>query len=375
MKILHVIPSLEKGGAERILLDIVHGFKKYFHHEIKILTFSEANNFTFLTKDLDITVCPSKVIPSIIGKNQANLSQYLQFLDSFKPDIIHSHLFEAELVTREIMNPSISYFSHWHGLYKPSLSSGSIKTRIQNRLVMKSLKRKYSQSNSKIISISEFVKKHLNKQVCVPGKKIVVLRNAIDLQRFNGAVKKIFAEKIKLIQVGSLSEAKAQEFLIDVLFELQKRGNKNIFLEIIGEGPKKESLLQRVKEKKLSDFVTFHGNVNNPEHYLLNADIYVHSPVREGLGLSIMESMACGLPVISTDVGGIPELIENSITGFLIKDRSVNLFCDQIIRLINDVDLYQKMSIKAIKKSKEFGIEEYCNKLNAIYLEMANSKN
>ena len=100
LRIIHIIPSLIKGGAERLTLDICIELNKRDDCDVKLITLHPENMFVEQCKGLDVEFCNSYVIPSISKKNQINISELQAAIDRFKPDVIHSHLFEAEIVAR-----------------------------------------------------------------------------------------------------------------------------------------------------------------------------------------------------------------------------------------------------------------------------------
>jgi len=114
MKVAHVIRSLLKSGAERICIDICNELHKNSTVEVLLIVLDEINEFQDMTKDLNIVYCQSKVRPSILGKSYIDTSEYEKIILDFKPDIIHSHLFWAEILTREVIYPEVTYLTHCH---------------------------------------------------------------------------------------------------------------------------------------------------------------------------------------------------------------------------------------------------------------------
>src|SRR5688572_7881417 len=102
MRILHAIPSMAKGGAQRYCADVCAELSSRKDIEVLLLTMSPHNTYSFITDHLNYQVCNSKVLPSITGKGIIDTQEYEEIVGAFKPDIIHSHLFWAELLTREV---------------------------------------------------------------------------------------------------------------------------------------------------------------------------------------------------------------------------------------------------------------------------------
>src|SRR4051812_11008209 len=113
MKILHIIPSLNTGGAERLVLDTCRELKRQ-GHEGKLVIFQDKNDYKYLSAEVDVQYLPVYVRPSVFGKWAASIEPLERLISAFKPDIIHSHLFEAEILSREKIHKGIKYFSHCH---------------------------------------------------------------------------------------------------------------------------------------------------------------------------------------------------------------------------------------------------------------------
>ena len=98
MRILHIIPSLNKGGAERLVLNICNELTNHPKVEVMLITFRAENAYQFLTETINWKIIPSSVSTSLSGKMNVNVSLLQKTIEEFKPDIIHSHLFETEIV-------------------------------------------------------------------------------------------------------------------------------------------------------------------------------------------------------------------------------------------------------------------------------------
>ena len=114
MRVVHVIRSLLKSGAERLCIDICNELKNHNDVECLLIVLDEINEFPELTKDLNIIYCNSKVRPSILGKSLIDTEEYCKIINDFKPDLIHSHLFWSEILTRQVIFPNITYVTHCH---------------------------------------------------------------------------------------------------------------------------------------------------------------------------------------------------------------------------------------------------------------------
>ena len=153
----------------------------------------------------------------------------------------------------------------------------------------------------------------------VDDKLTHVIYNGVNLEKFTPKSKSVAMHKPYILFVGNLIKEKGVFELLDAYEALHKQ-KKDIELHFIGGGPKLAELERRVKAKNISDSVRFVGLVPHDElpQYLSNAKILALPSYREGVPNVILEAMACGVPVVASSVGGIPEVV-NEETGVLVK--------------------------------------------------------
>ena len=366
-KILFLIPSLAKGGAERLVLDICNEFQKRPGYQVKLITFHTINEYQFLTNELDFSVIPSFYIPSLKGKDKIDVSELQAEINQFQPDVIHSHLFETEMVLSAISTTNCKYVVHFHDNMKQftklKLKALKSKEALTNFYERKIVLNSYKKKKISIIAIAkdsfDFVKKNMPKKYSCK-----LVHNSINLDRFSIQQSKV--KENRLVVIGSLVDKKGQDLAIDIMHELHKR-NCFVYLDILGEGPNRNMLEAKVKEYKLENFIILHGNVDFPEHFLSKAKIYIHTAKYEPFGLVLIEAMAAGLPLVCTNAKGNKDIIEEEINGYLVNERSATKLADKIELLINDEKLYAKISKSSFESSKKYNIANYVDKLMEIY--------
>lgn len=380
MKILHIIPSLRKGGAERIVLDICNELNKEQNIEVHVVTFYKENEYQFLTKDIHWEIIPSKVIPSITKKAIIDTALLQEKVDFFQPDIIHTHLYESEIILSQVNIGKAKRFSHFHDnmiqLDNSLLFNVSLKNKITNfyerNIIVKTLK----SSSNNFICISNDT--YLYAKKILPKKNlnnIHLLINAIDVSRFkNNRIREGIENKIRLVNIGSFVKKKNQMFLVEIANELN---SKNIDFEILllGDGPLLEDVKAYAEKLNLHQRMIFKGNVEKVEDYLKESDIYIHSATYEPLGLVILEAMAAGLPSISLDGKGNRDLIEEGKNGFMIYDQDPMQFVQKILCLAENKSKYAEISNYGEEYAKQYDIKEYVNKLLVLYKDSMSSAN
>ena len=367
MKILHIIPNLKKGGAERLVLDICNNLGKQKDCEVTLITFRHDNSYSFLINDVDWKVIPSSVQLSISGKSIIDVQQLQDYIDTFQPDVIHSHLFETEMVLAYISLPiKTKRIVHFHDNIKPFrnlsfkslFSKSSLIEFFEKRIVIKSYP-----ENTTSLCISKDTKKFAD-NVLPKSISKKLLHNAIDLVRFqsNDTIPK--SNEITII--GSLVDKKGQQLGIDCIAELKSRGIP-VHLNVLGEGPNRDLLQDQITHLNLQDSITLHGNVQFPEHFLQKSSIYLHTAIYEPFGLVLIEAMACGLPIVCSDGKGNRDLIQEGENGFMVWERNPKLLADKIELLFKNEKLRKEMGEKARKFAQGFGIEKYVVSLLVFY--------
>jgi len=374
MKILHIIPNLRKGGAERLVIDIVRALSANQGVQMKLILFE--NKIEYHVDDLlsRIEIVPSRVRLSVLGKNTFEIEKLQQAIETFNPEIIHTHLFEAEIISRSCYYPKAKWFSHGHDRMRPfnnlKLSSFVNKRKLTDYFERRYLFQRYKiNSGSHFIAISDDIETFM--KVVLPKEigNIHLLPNAINTKRFEnqGSVaSKLHGSPFKLVSIGRMDENKNHQFLIDCIQDL-KALNLDVNLTIIGEGDQRGYLEQKIKKINLYSDISLVGSIENVEEYLWQSDIYVHSAISEGFGLTLIEAMAAGLPVITLDGGGNRDVIEEGKNGFLIEEENVKCFVDKILELINNPDLYRNMSMYSTSYAQKFDIVPYVNNLLELY--------
>ncbi len=158
----------------------------------------------------------------------------------------------------------------------------------------------------------------------------------------------------EILFVGRLIDWKGVSYLVDAILKI-KSSYPKIILKIIGDGPELSSLQARVKKLKLQKNVIFLKAVPNyklPDIYR-NADVFVIPSIindngeTEGLGTVALEAMACGVPVIGTNVGGIPDIIKDRVTGLLVDEKNSEAIADSIIEIMENKPLRDDLSKNA----------------------------
>lgn len=371
LRILHAIPSLEGGGAERLCLDICTELLCR-NINTRLMVQGKANQYQEQYPHILPTYVDSSFYRGLFRRGRSNLSSICSLLSCFKPNVIHTHLFAAEFLLRAAPAQNAKYFFHCHDNVKQlkRLDLRSIsKEAITNYWERRQLMRVYRDTDSYFIAISSYVKgfleKHLPKDLT---HRIVFLPNAINTSKFNNNEAGAATEKWRFVSIGSLVRKKNHAFLVRVMKILKDKGAQ-FHLDIVGEGPLRSDLIKLIRNLDLEEEIMLRGHVPNVSDYLDGSTLYLHSALDEPFGLVIVEALASGLPALYLNGGGNADIAAKSESAVLIDEINEMIFADKIIELLADPRIFERMSNRAREDAAQYGIQSYVDQLIALYMQ------
>lgn len=185
------------------------------------------------------------------------------------------------------------------------------------------------------------------------SKEPIIIPMGVDLNIFqpfkNVEVNNNYVKKPCIMTVGRLDKKKGINYLIDAMPKVIHKF-PDVKLVIVGEGPEKDNLINQIKMLSLEGNIYMAGAVQNKElpKYYNRADLFVLPSLEEGLGVVLLEAMACGTPVIGSDVGGIPDVIIDGKNGFLFKPRDSGDITEKILDCLSNETLLRNFSISGL---------------------------
>ena len=371
LKILHIIPNLGKGGAERVCLDLCCQLKKNGHN-LKLILLEDKNEYPEITKNVPYEVFDLLKGFSVRKYQTQNFKDFKKSITSFNPDVVHTHLFGAEIIWKltQLTTPSVFHIHDNIKVFSP-FDNGFFKknswvTWYEKKIYLTLLKKQPTY----FLTISKGTYNYIRKTVKPHENSFGLIHNAIDTSKFISSIERDLSG-IRLVSIGSLVENKGHKFLLNVLSLLKQQCNYSVSFKILGDGPLKSDLLEYVQKNDLNDIVEFKGKVDYPEKYLEKANIYLHGAFTEAFGLVLIEAMASGLPVFSTDGGGNRDLLNHNENGFIYYERDAQIIASDIQKLIEDKSKYIQISLAGKKFSKDFDIVEYTTKITELYSELS----
>jgi colanic acid/amylovoran biosynthesis glycosyltransferase len=206
--------------------------------------------------------------------------------------------------------------------------------------------------------------------------KIVVLHSGIECGKFRYHERRLVeGEPVRILTIGRLTEKKGISYAIQAVARVIASG-RNLSFTIIGEGPQRAELQRLIEELGVSEFVKLIGWRTHEEvvglietaHVLLAPSVTGADGDEEGIPNSVKEAMATGMPVLSTNHGGIPELVEDGVSGYLVTERDAEAMADRLRHLIDHPQTWVTMGQAArARVLAEFDTEKLNDELERLY--------
>jgi glycosyltransferase involved in cell wall biosynthesis len=370
------VPTLRKGGGERFALDIAIAQRALAHtEEVLLLVMAELDDYSDYSHRANLRFIDSRYLPSITGRAVSEIAGYREVVRSFRPDVIHTHLFGAELLSAAWVYPSALYVTHCHDkmeefdtLSLRRLSKRALTNYYERTLIMY---KKYRKVRPYFVANSEdtynYFKRVLPRRLAA---RVEIIPYGFRFGRFfhpQRSPRTRPSETLVLTMVASfLAPKKNQEFLIDVAAYLKRRG-RLFHLNLVGDGPRRPQVEAYARERGVAEEVQFWGLVTNVEDILWQTDLYVHSATYEPFGLVFLEGMAAGLPCVALDGGGNRSLIRDDHNGFLVRTFDPIAFGERVLEVAASPLRYAEMSRNAIALASDFDIAKCAERLVAFY--------
>lgn len=375
LRILHVIGGGEYGGAEQHILNLLSAFPKE-KVEAQVVCFYDSA-FAEQLRNAGIPV----ITLTRYGRFDLRLLSGLRraFFD-YKPDIIHSHGVKANFFSRlaargickVILTTVHSYlrYDYLHPLAYFIVSVMERTTRIWN---------------DHYIAVSGALGEILQKQG-IPAKSISVIYNGIDIAPFRKtevwdedrarlhAEWGIAADEYVYGSVARLVPVKGLSYLLEAFSRISKEEEpgKKLRLVLVGDGPEREPLQEKARSLGVEQQVTFAGFRRDIPACLHAFDAFVHSSIYEGLGYTIIEAMAAGIPVVATNVGGVKEFVKPGSTGLLVEPANEALLADAMKTIAASPERCRQMTKEALALVENtFTIEQMSEQTLALYHQLS----
>lgn len=370
INVIHLVGTMSLGGSAKLVkLDVENQSKDRFNMSICCLGDLGDYGQDLLDKGYSVEFFGFRNSWKYIINNIFALIKLFFFLRKKDIDVINSHLFICGIIGRVfgyLLN--INGIIHTtHNIMYPRIEPfiDKILQKFSDAVIVDSfaVKEKLVNAgqNPKNINI---IYNGVNKPVLKTDQEIIDIRKRLGLSK----------DDIVIGNVAHFQYYKGHDFLLEIFSKLVKKVD-NIFLLLVGEGELEENLKSLAKKLDIHDKIYFYGKSKNIYPLIKSMDIMVHPSRWEGFGIILVEAMLCKVPIIASNRGGMPEVVENKVTGFIRPFGDVTSFVDSILLLIRDKNLLNSFKNKGYKRAREkFNIEKMIVEYSKIYENVNNQK-
>lgn len=347
MKILHIITSLELGGAEKLLLDLIPSQKKQ-GESVELLVL-DTKNQVFLEDFIKRGV----KVHTLKTNNKKSFKNIFEIANLIKKEnftVVHAHLVHSQIWTSlaKRLVKKVKFITTEH----------STSNKRRDNEMFKILDKFIFNSFDKVVAISQGTAESLVKWIGLSLKKLEIIENGVSLRAFMGRPRERKGDK--LIMVSRFHQSKDHLTVLRALKSLPK----NYILTFVGEGETEEKVLREVKMLELESRVQFLGFSNGVPGLLKRHDIGIQSSNFEGFGISALEAMASGTPLVASNVPGLSEVVGDG--GLLFELGNEKDLVEKIL-LLEDKNFYLEKSKDGIKNSLRYSIENTAKKYISLY--------
>lgn len=341
MKILIVLPQLRTGGGQKLALEEAIGLSRW-GAEVTLLSLypREDTVFTRLAEEKGLSLI---FLEKQEKKSLKLFGEVKRVVKQLDPDVIHTHLLALPYVL------PAAFFSRaqcYHTVHNVADREATGLMRVFEWAA-------YKICGFTPVAISPYCRKTIADFYHIPENKIPTVVNGIDTKRFAVTIPygQRSASPFTVISTGRMEPQKCQDVMIKAFGEFHKR-YPDSRLRLLGDGPLREALESQIADSGLSDAVELAGIVSDVERHLNEAHVFLLTSEFEGLPLSVLEAMSCGLPVIATRAGGTVDIVTDQ-TGILAALYDVDALTNALCKLADDAALRASMSDAAVQNSAQ----------------------
>ncbi len=312
-------------GAEVMVHQLACGLKEFDNIQILVVLLNNGR----LAEEIKIVGIEVHIV------NESHLSisglarEIRKIVKDFSPHIIHSHRYKENLlawiVTRAMSR--IRLIATQHGMPETAVREQSIAARLQTGLFFRLL----SCCFDRTILVSGEIQQLLVGSYGFTTKNTNVIHNGISL---SSNVIQPTKDKMIIGSAGRLFPVKDFSLMVDIANIVVPQSNAIDFV-LAGDGPERPMLEAKAMEYGLQNRFSFLGHLDNMSTFYRSLDVYINTSVHEGIPMSVLEAMSHSLPVVAPKVGGFPEIVEHGVNGYLVNNRSPDVFADLILKLRN----------------------------------------
>ena len=356
MKIIEIIPQLSSGGAERFVVDLSNELS--LRHDVVLIVSSALIGQTaFYLPEVSerVRVCS---LNKRLGFDSAYLYRLYKTIKKESPDIVHTHIGAySHFALLKWLFPRVKFVHTIHSEASAE-SGGGLKALLRKLFFKRGNCTAVTISKTSDGSFRDFYGNNIKSVLIRNGRPLdVVWTDSNLISRVEG--------RYNFVSIGHISQVKNHLLLCSAVTQLTENGapiELYMFGRFVDEG-----IVNGIKALN-NPHIHLLGEIENPRQYLRNADVFCMSSVREGMPISLIEALSCGMIPICTSVGGIADMVEDGTTGFLSKDLTTETYVKAIERFLSlSKNEVAEMKLKCRKLAGQYSMEECAKKYETLF--------
>jgi glycosyltransferase involved in cell wall biosynthesis len=352
MNILHVDINGWIYGVQKYVINFCTALNR--NSGYRSLVVGPSGDYLRVLKEKDIEAIPFQERWKKIDTAPKDWVKLYRIIKGINPDIIHSHGTKENIVSKIIgFLLGIPVVPIYHCNYK-GIGSNNIgigfKRMMYEKIYLDVLERLTSGFVPKNIAVSRAVGNNV-RRFGIPEGKIEVIHSGVNVHDFEREKVNSIRQKnkIRIVSISRIDEGKGIRDIIEAA-KIIRGKESNFEINLVGDGSLVGDYQRLVNSYNLDGEVKFLGYMKNIREVLLTADIFVSASHNEGLGLNIIEAMICGLPVVVTGVGGVPEIVDDKVNGFVVDHGDPEQLGEALLFMMKNSKLRREYGRKGREK-------------------------
>ena len=341
MKILQIIPYFCFGGAETMCENLCYALQNQGHDVLAVSLFDDR---TPIAQRMEAAGISIEYLDKKPGLDVSMLPKLTKIMKRFGPDVVHTHLNVIKYAAAAAKLAGVKKCVHTVHSVADKEAEGTLQ-KILNKIY-------FTLGWSVPVALSDEIQDTIADFYGMDKAKIPVIRNGIDLSRCQPKETYSFGETVTILHVGRFDLPKNHAGLLKMFARLHAK-YPNCHLQLVGDGDLRPEMEALAENLGITPWVEFCGMQSDVHPYLHHADIFILPSLYEGNPMTIIEAMGTALPILATDVGGIPDMLTNGETARLAACEEDALLeaCEALLR---DEELRRRLGQAAKQDSPRF---------------------
>lgn len=354
-RVMLVIQSLRVGGAENMVENLAYALRdRGCAVEVVVLQSDE----TIISRRMHENDINLVVIGKRPGPDLSAITKLAALMRDFKPDVVHSHLPILNYVVPAARRAGVMNLVHT--IHNVAQKETTIRFKV-------SYARKcYRHGVVRPVALSEINKNSVIDFYGIPAEKVEVIPNGIDLSRFKPKTNYSIDGIARICHVGRFSEQKNHMAIVEAAALMRQSGIDASF-DLYGEGSLMNYVRDAADKAGVANMLIFHGLTDNVPGTMRAADVFILPSLWEGVPMVVAEAMAAGLPIVASQVGGVPDMIEDGVDGLLCDPTGLSL-AERLGVLLADKSQRQSLGISAREHSRQFSSDLMAERYLKVYM-------